>query len=59
MSMITDRMVGEYAGYNMYKNDYGMYYFTQVHRGYFIKKSFDTIQDMKDYILTITEPNSL
>ena len=54
MSMITDKMIGEYDGYNMYVNDYGMYYFTEVKNGYFIKQSFDTIQGMKDYIYRST-----
>lgn len=59
MSMITDRMIGEYDNYNMYANDNDMYYFYQIVNGYFIKRSFDTIEGMKDYILSISEPNSL
>lgn len=54
MSMITDKMIGEYDGYNMYVNDYGIYYFTEVKNGYFIKQSFDTIEGMKDYIYRTT-----
>jgi hypothetical protein len=59
MSTITDKMVGELDGYNMYRNISGMYYFTQVVQGYFINRAFDDMQTMKDYILSITEPNSL
>lgn len=50
MSMITDRMIGEYKGYNMYANDFAMYYFSELINGYFVKRSFDTIEGMKDYI---------
>lgn len=59
MSTVTDRMIGEYGGYNMYANDYGMYYFYQIVNGYFIKRTFDTIDGMKDYIVSMSEPNSL
>ena len=56
--MITDKMVGEYNGYNMYKNDTGMYYFSELVNGYFITKAFDDIDDMKDYIKKITQYRS-
>ena len=48
--MITDRMIGEYKGYNMYSNDCGVYYFSELVNGYFEKRAFDTIEGMKDYI---------
>jgi hypothetical protein len=54
MSMITDRMIGEYHGYNMYANDSGMYYFSELVNGYFITKAFDNIESMKSYIDEIT-----
>ena len=50
MSMITDKMVGEYKEFYMYKNDSGMYYFSDLVNGYFIRRVFDTIEDMKDFI---------
>lgn len=59
MSMITDNMMGELNGYNMYKNTSGMYYYSQLYQGYFIQRSFDTIGAMKKHILTGYEPNSL
>ena len=55
MSMITDRMIGEYKGYNMYANDNGMYYFSELRRGVFITMAFDTIEGMKSYIDDIEE----
>lgn len=50
MAMLTDRMIGEYKEYNMYANDIGMYYFSELVQGCFITKAFDTIEDMKEYI---------
>ncbi len=51
MSTLNDRMIGEYKEYNMYANDYGMYYFYKLDGGaYFEKQVFDTILGMKDYI---------
>jgi len=50
MSMITDKMIGECNGYYMYKNDDGMFYFSELINGCFITKAFDNIQDMKNYI---------
>lgn len=48
--MITDRMIGEYKGFNMYTSDSGMYYFSDLVNGYFIQRAFDTIEGMKDFI---------
>lgn len=52
MSMISDKMIGEYKGYNMYENETGIYYFSDLIGGLFIQQAFDNIQDMKDYIDT-------
>ena len=51
MSMITDRMIGELNGVNMYANDNGMYYFSELVNGVYIQRAFDDIQEMKDYII--------
>lgn len=48
--MITDKMVGEYKGFYMYKSDSGMYYFSDLVNGYFIQRVFDTIEGMKEFI---------
>ena len=50
MNMITDKMIGEYKDFNMYKSDSGMYYFSDLVNGYFIQRVFDTIEGMKEFI---------
>jgi hypothetical protein len=60
MSMVTDRMIGEYLGFNMYANDFGMYYYSAYdpESGTFKQHSFDDIEDMKDSIKERHEPKS-